>query len=271
DQTDTDHDGLGDVCDPDDDDDGFRDDDDPEPKNTAVPGDYSTPEKVLANPTVKEALAALHDAGYDIVTHTETSPPDVSGYFRKEDGEGEFVANSGGGGVGSSIVGQETRVDLNDDGTLDAFQVAYSGSKPTSYTVRRGELLRGTGNEFTIYAMSRLVCTESGSDYTTYDLRITSGTLDAATGDWKNLLNLNVTVASRGTLTSACASRANGLTENVDEWAASSIELFARVKPADLEYLCVDGDAGYAPTETWTGAGGKACQCTTAYAVSCDE
>lgn len=271
DQTDTNHDGQGDVCDPDDDGDGFNDESDPDPKNPAVPGDYSTPEKVLANPKVQDALAALHDAGYDLPTHTETTPPDVSGYLRKESGDGEFIANSGGGGVGQGIVGQETRVDLNDDGTLDSFQVGFSDLEPTSYSIRRGQLLRGTGNDFTIYATSRLVCTEGGADYNTYDLRITSGTLDPATGDWTNTLNLNLTVATQGTLTSACASRANGLTENVDEWTASAVERLPRVQPADLEYMCIEGGAGYAPTETWTGAAGEDCACTTEYAVSCDE
>jgi hypothetical protein len=270
DQTDTDDDGQGDVCDADDDDDGFNDDDDPEPKNPAVPGDYSTPEKVLANPKIQEALKALHDAGFDLPTHTETTPPDVSGYLRKEDGDGEFVANSGGGGVGQSIVGHEKRVELNDDATLDSYEVSFADDEPTAYGIRRGQLLRGTGNEFTIYSASRTVCTEGGADFATYSLGITSGTLDAATGNWKDVLALHVTVATSGTRTSTCANRFNGETENVDAWTASSIPLVSEVEPATLEYLCVEGDAGYAPTETWTGAAGKACECTAEYAVSCE-
>jgi len=271
DQTDTDDDGQGDVCDADDDDDGFDDDSDPEPKNPAVPGDYSTPEKVLANAKIQEALAALHDAGYDLPTHTETTPPDVSGYTRKEAGDGEFVANSGGGGVGQSIVGFERRIDLNADGTLDSFEVSFSGSEPTSYSIKHGQLLRGTGNEFTTYSTARTVCTEGGADFAIYSVGIASATLDPATGDWKDRLTLSVTVATSGTKTSACADRFNGETENVDEWTSSLTPLISAVEPATLEYLCVEGGDGYAPTETWAGADGETCECTTEYALSCTE
>jgi hypothetical protein len=269
DQTDTDGDGKGDVCDDDDDDDGFLDDDDPSPKDPKVPGDFSTPEKILADAHVTKALAALKDAGYDLKTHTETSPPDISGYYRKAEYEGSFVANSGGGGVGRAIAGEEFHEVQTADGRYDSYSLSFSGSQPTGFGVGRSRIVRGTGNEFTIYSTARGVCTENTSNYTLFSIGITSGSVDAATGDWVNVLGIGVTIGTTGELTDACASRYDGLVENAGEWAATEEDRDEKVAASELEYMCVDGDAAYVPTQTWSGTGGKACECTTDYAVSC--
>ena len=269
DQTDTDGDGKGDVCDDDDDNDGFLDGDDPSPKDPNVPGDFSTPEKILADPRVVKALAALADAGYHLKTHTETSPPDISGYYRKADGEGSFVANSGGGGVGQSITGEEFREILNADGRYDSYSVSFANGSPLTFGLGRSRIVRGTGNEFTIYSTAHGVCTENDSNYTLFSIGITSASVDPATGDWLGALALGVTIGTMGELTDACASRYNGLVEKTGEWTASQEDRDEKVAVSELEYMCVDGDAAYVPTQTWTGTGGKACQCTTDYAVSC--
>jgi hypothetical protein len=269
DQTDTDGDGKGDVCDSDDDNDGFVDEDDPSPKDPKVPGDFSTPEKILADPRVTMALAALKDAGYDLKTHTETSPPDISGYYRKESGTGSFVANSGGGGVGETIVGQELHDIQHDDGHLDGYSVAFNGGVATSYSIGRSTIIRGTGNEYTTYSTSRGVCTESNSNYTLFALTITSASVDPTTGNLVDQLSLGVTIGALGELTSACAERYDGNVENVGEWTASQTDLQQRVQPSDLDYMCVDADAAYVPTQSWTKSDGTACECTSAYATSC--
>ncbi len=269
DQTDTDGDGLGNVCDADDDNDGFGDTDDPEPLNIDVPGDFSTPEKVLADPRVMDALAGLSEAGYDMNPHSETDPPDVSGYRRKPSGDGEFVANSGGGGVGQMIVGSESRAELDENGLLNSYDVSFSGTTPTGYSIQRGQIVRGTGNAFTIYKTSRSVCTESGSDFVNYSLGIVTGALEETTSDWVDVLRLSVTIGTSGELTSACASRLNGLVEVEGEWTASAIPRYETVEPTELDFLCVEGNAGYVPTEEWSGADGSACTCTTEYAVEC--
>ena len=69
-------------------------------------------------------------------------------------------------------------------------------------------------------------------------------------------------------LTAACAARANGLTENENEWSASLIPLQTKVAASELEYMCVDGDAAYAPTERWSPSE-VTCECTLDYEVAC--
>lgn len=267
DQTDTDSDGQGDVCDEDDDQDGFLDDDDPKPLDTDVPGDFSTPEKVLADPRIEAAIAGLHDAGFEFEARLEKDPPDVTGYFRKEDGEGEFVANSGGGDVGVNIVGYETRLRATDDSRLESAELSFTSGSPISFSIVTSQTLRGKGKKYTIYTTFRSVCTEAGSNHVRFGVSIDSGSVDA-NGNLIDTLSLHATVATQGELSSECAARANGLTENENEWSASSVPLQTKVDPSELEFMCVDRDAGYVPTETWSRSN-KDCECTVDYEVAC--
>ena len=268
DRADTDADGQGDVCDEDDDQDGFLDHDDPAPLDTDVPGDFSTPEKVLADPRMAQAIEALREAGFELTTHTEKESPDVTGYFKKEEGVGEFVANSGGGGIGSKIAGDESRRQLTEHGRLESADVAFTSGAPISFAIVTSQTLRGTGNEYTIYTTTQRVCTEAGSNYRRFMVTIDSGKVDGA-GNLIDNLSLGVTVATEGELTEACAARANGLSENENEWSASFIPLQQKVEVGGLEYMCVDDEAGYVPTETWPGSHQLLCECSVAYQISC--
>lgn len=267
DQTDTDADGQGDVCDEDDDQDGFLDDQDPAPLDTDVPGDFSTPEKVLADPRVEAAIEGLRDAGFEFEPRLEKDAPDITGYFRKEDGEGEFVANSGGGGIGAGIVGYEFRTRLTENSTLESSKISFTSGAPISYSIVTSQTLRGKNKKYTIYTTTRSVCTENGSDHTRFSVAIDSGSVDE-NGNLIDNMSLSATVATQGQLTPECASRANGLTENENEWSASLVPLQSKVAAAELEYMCVDGDAAYVPTERWS-EGDETCECSLEYEVAC--
>jgi len=65
-----------------------------------------------------------------------------------------------------------------------------------------------------------------------------------------NSRNVTVTVDSEGELTDICADRRGGTTELVGEWSSFEVALLEGIEPASLLNMCVDGDAGYAPTET---------------------
>jgi hypothetical protein len=269
DQLDTDHDGLGDACDPDDDNDGFPDGDDPAPKDATIPGDFSTPEAIIQDPRVQAALAGTKAHGLEIPTHLEHETGDVSGFYVVADVTGSFVATGDNTDVGNRIVGSETRVDDVGDGLVDSVNIGFTSGAPIGFSFSKGQLLRGTSTAVSLYSRSKAVCTEGGSNYTMYFIGITSATIDATTGDWTNNASVGVNVGAVGTLTTVCRRRYAGNAEVLGGWSADTYPLSKKVAASALRFMCVDGGHGYVPTETWSRAGGQACQCTTAYAVSC--
>jgi hypothetical protein len=269
DQTDTDHDGLGDACDPDDDNDGFPDGDDPAPLDASIPGDFSTPEAILTDPRVKTALKAAADAGYPVATHTEHDAPSVTGYYTSPDATGTFVATGDGTGVGNAIAGGESRITMTSSDTFDSAGINFTGGSPVSFGLARGQMLRGTGHEISVYATGKSVCTIGGAHYTVYLVGISSATIDANNGNWKDNAAVGVAILTDGSLTTACADSFVGNSELEGGWYASQRPLTTKIEPSALEYMCVDGGSGYIPEETWTGTGSKACSCGTDYQVHC--
>jgi hypothetical protein len=77
-----------------------------------------------------------------------------------------------------------------------------------------------------------------------------------------------VTIATHGTLTPDCAQVFQGGTEIVGGWGVQEAPRYESITVADLMYMCVDGNAGYVPTETWASEGGT-CTCTPDSTVSC--
>lgn len=269
DQLDTDSDGLGDACDTDDDGDGFADADDPAPLDSTIPGDFSTPETILADPRVQSAISQAEQAGVTIRTDTALTPPDLSGYYNRADFLGEFTATDNGTDIGRRLVGSEQRIRQGADNTISAANVSYTVGSPIFFGFSEGTLIRGEDNQFTIYRRSRNTCTEAGSDFEMFVIGITSGEWDPLTGNILNSQTLAVNIDTAGELTTACASRIAGAAENVGGWSVYEYALDEFVEPSSLIYMCVDDDEAYVPTEQWTGSDGLACSCTEEYQISC--
>lgn len=269
DQLDTDHDGAGDACDDDDDNDGFRDDDDPSPLDPLLPGDFSTPEKIVSDSRVRAALDAAKAKGFEFNPSTATSPPPLAGLFRREDLMGLFLATGNGADVGARSVGLETLYIAKAAGLIDSKGVAFTGSKPISYWFSFGDLLRGEGSAFSIYSRSHNVCTESSSNYSTWSIGIANGTIDAASGSLRNLQSLAVTIATDGQLTAACRDRAAGDSAEVGGWSLYKSDGAKKISPSEAQYVCVDDDRVYVPSETWKQSGGASCSCTNDYELTC--
>lgn len=115
---DVDGDGLGNACDGDDDGDGFTDDDDPAPLDANIPGNFGTPESILNDPRVKEALAVAKAKGVEIATHTELTPPNLSGLYLRPASTGKFVATGDGSDIGLSIIANEGRLEVGADNSV---------------------------------------------------------------------------------------------------------------------------------------------------------
>jgi hypothetical protein len=267
---DTDDDGEPDPFDADDDGDGFLDADDPLPLDAAVPGNFSTPESILADERVRAALEAAAAKGFPLGMSTARTPPDISGYWLIPDGKGEFVATGNGVDVGGKRIGTELRRRVDDELVSRVVGVSFDGSKETSYTIAAGNIVRGEGSSFTEYSRYKIVCNESGSDFAMFGIGLLSGSVEQATGNLVDVRLLSVTVATTGMLTSACATRFSGDAEQVGGWSLAAIPAVEKRTVAQLEHLCVDGENAYAPTESWTSADGKRCSCGTDYAKVCE-
>jgi len=268
-QLDTDGDGMGDACDADDDNDGFSDGDDPAPLDSTVPGDFSTPEAILDNSLLRQALDEAEEQGIVVAAEKGLNPPDISGFYVRRDLLGVFTSTSDGTDIGRPLVGAESRLNIRPGNLVDSASVSFTLNAAISFGFGQGSLIRGEGNRFTIYSRSKSTCTESGSDYDTFGVSISSATLDADTGNVVDRTAIGVTVDAAGTLTQACANRSAGGSELVGGWSATAVSSVERVEPTNLSFMCVDEDSAYAPTESWTSSDGMACSCTENYMVEC--
>lgn len=269
-QLDTDSNGAGDACDLDDDGDGFSDSDDPAPLDGTIPGDFSTPDAILNDQSIQTAIAEAAALGFVVATQTGENPPNLTGYYNRTDLGGNFPFNSSGSGQNTPIVGAEFRINQLVNNTYNRASVSFTSLRPISFGIGEGSLIRGEDNEFTLYSRSKSTCTEAESDFSTFGVTIASGSINPENGDIENRRSISTTVNVAGQLTTACADRLNGDGEQVGAWSALEVPVSTKVEPAELIYMCVDGDAAYAPTETWVGSDGLSCSCTTDYQISCE-
>lgn len=268
-QLDTDGDGQGDVCDNDDDSDGFNDVDDPSPLDNTIPGDFSTADVILTNPTMQNALTAARQAGIIVRTEEGTTPPDLTGYYSLADLSGVFTATSDGTDIGRRLIGTEKRIDQSENNTISVASVDFNNRQPLFFGSGEGSIVRGEGNLFTIYSRGKGTCTEANSNYDIFAVGVTSAELEPDTGNITNTVKISVTVGTDGELSTVCADRIAGAAELIGEWAVSEFPLDLRVSPSSLLYMCVDDDEAYAPTEAWTGSDGLSCSCTENYQINC--
>jgi hypothetical protein len=245
--------------------DGFYDAIDPAPHDASNPGDFSSPEKILANPLMQTALLAAQSHGVAIRADLGHTPPNLTGYYRQDAGTGRVVATSTGIDAGHTIVGSESRVSTQGE-SYESASVFFTGGSPISFDFTKGAMLRGEGSNFTTYTPYKSTCTEGGANYATYGIEVSSATQDGA--GWISQANVaRITLTSTGTLTPACDVRLMG--DAGVTWAvyikASERKI---IDVTDLAYMCVDGGNAYAPTESWK-SDGKSCSCTTDYTVEC--
>ena len=270
-QLDTDNDGKGNVCDNDDDNDGFKDKIDPAPLDASNPGDFSTPEAILAYPPMKKALKSAQKQGIAFHSELGLTPPDITGYYKKYDGTGKFLATGNGESIGNTIVGYEYRFNVQSNHLLDSARASFTDSRHIGFSLEKGAIIRGENNSFSIYTLGKGTCTEDDSNYSMYYVKITSATIR----DNKDILNtkeIALTVATEGKLTQVCADRWAGDGEKIGGWSLDSFETNHHIEDVDvLEYMCIDKNKAYVPTETWTNSSNKVCSCTKEYEVSCTQ
>jgi len=237
--------------------DGFYDAIDIAPNDASIPGDFSTPEKILSNPEVKKVLKIAKENGVNIRTELGNNPPNLTGYYRMESGGDAVVAATPTDGIYSyhlnNYFGAESRV----CSTKERYEFLGSsfstgGSKKGTYSIKNA-MLRGDKNYYTYYRPYKSSC---GGDVS-YKIHISSAKLD---------LNGNIvdekfmTVKVYGKMTRDCR----------NNWVAGYLENSNKVTDLDeLEYMCVDGDKAYVPSETWTNSDKESCRCTADVEIEC--
>ena len=247
--------------------DGFYDAIDPAPNDASNPGDFSSPEKILANPAIKVALQAAKDHGVPIRADLGDNPPNLTGYYRQNSDEGIIVTTSTGLHTGVGVTGYENRVRTKGTRYENA-SVYFDFYEAIGYVFSKGSMLRGEGTNFTTYEPYKAVCTENGANYATYGININSATQYEKSGNLSRSNRINVRLASSGTLTSGCDDRLPGNASA--KWVVYRMAASQNIKDAsDLNYMCVDDNKAYIPKETWTNSDKESCKCTTDYEVEC--
>jgi hypothetical protein len=224
---------------------------------------------LLARPHVQDALAAAAAAGYPITTETNPNPPPIAGYYLKPLREGRFVASGNGANLTSGVAGNELRVTVHGDASVTEASVSFDDSGPFSSLVTSGLLLRGTNSDFTTYQSHTIACPIQGSDLVVEGVNIRSGRFVAANSDWELVRQINITVATSGTRTAGCDQIFTGDTEVPGGWIVAETPRYQRITVPDLEYMCVDDNAGYVAGEDWTRADTTQCSCSSYFLVEC--
>jgi hypothetical protein len=243
--------------------DGFANDSDPDPLDAENPGDFSSVDAILADPLVSAALADLGDLSIDLDVSTDTSPPQaLTGFYRKDDGQGSFTATSDGTDLGRPVVGIEHYDVLLPDGLFDSLVAGFTQGALALTSEGRGNFVRGSGQHFSTFSRDTSLCTTGGSNYRTYSIRIVTGDQEEVSGDVVNLQVLAITVAVEGTLTPQCQALLAGESELVGGWSLWTVDRDPKIGPSTLIHLCVDeSDGVHLPGTTFTDQNGNDCTC----------
>ncbi len=181
-------------------------------------GNFDSPQVILDNPTVAAALTAVQalSAGSSFQPSLLENPPDVSGRITVAANSGSTLATSSKTDVGRVLAGYTSDVSVVCPGVLQSNAITtVNGTQVISSTSR--SYVRGSGLSYTTYAVVNAVCTEQGSSFNYEVATIEIGTLNAA-GTSISFQALNVTLATSGTLTTACANRLIGSLETQGSW-----------------------------------------------------
>ena len=267
DQLDFDMDGVGDACDDDDDGDGFADADDIAPLDPTSPGDFSSPEAILSSPVVADVLSELESRGLPLEVSLETTPPDTSGIYRKENGTGTVLDTSNGETIGAAFIGSERRIESVGD-TLSSASVDFNQNGPVGFRISKGTFIRGEGNSYTTYSRSSSTCTANGSEFMRSSISVSSAEFEPSTGNIVNNRAVEISVGVSGELVGDCISivAARG---TVGGWLLGDTPLRSSVSAESIQFMCVDNEDVYVPTETWVSADGQNCECSDNYETIC--
>ena len=232
--------------------DGFYDGIDPAPNDASNPGDFSTPEKMLANAKVKKALDIAKSHGVDMAPQLGTNPPNLTGYYQKDIGTGRFVATETGVENGATIYGVEKNVCSEGSWYQEKVVEFTEGSSEKYHYANYNVHLRGSGKQFTYYKLSNYSCKGGGTGYGVY---ILSTSLDTE-GNEVNARSVQVQFTG---------------SSNCEAWKVRTLGTYEKVNDIDnLTHMCVDEGKTYFYKDTWKNKAGESCRCNSDYESVCN-
>ena len=234
--------------------DGFDDRTDSAPNDASIPGDFSTPEKILANAEVQRILNLAKAKGLNVPTNLGKNPPNLTGYYRREYATSTEVNVYGTSSVG--YAGSEKRVCTTNKGyqeVLNQFTSAFRTISPHDFKVT---MFRGDKKNYTLYAPTTETC---GNGEMVYGVLIRSGSVNA-NGDRIDEKEIYIPFYKIGHPSAQCF-----------PWEGNSLNNSNKINDLDeLEHMCVDGNKAYIPTETWTNKDKESCKCTANIETVCN-
>jgi len=237
--------------------DGFHDGIDFAPNDASIPGDFSTPEKILAHPEVKKVLKIAKEKDVNVRTDLGHKPPNLTGYNRMESGGGRIV-DAEAGGLDNRVVyffGTENRICTD----KERYEVRGSNFSPSrgaigSYNLKY-TMLRGSKNYFTYYSPYTKTCKNKTQ---IYGISIHSAKLNAD-GDIVDEKAVQATLYKTGPKLPGCGG-----------WQVQYYDSRNKITNLDeLEYMCVDGKNAYIPGETWKNKDKESCTCNKYVETEC--
>jgi hypothetical protein len=191
-------------------------------------------------------------------------PPGIAGYYVQP--TAKFIATGKGLDVDAASTGTEYRFSEAGPGLINIALVTFSGTKRFSHAVYTGSFLRGEGNKFTTYSTGRSDCTSA--PYSIFTLSINTGSIDPNSGDILELKSMYITIATRGTYTTAC--NYGGDTEVTGGWQVLASAKTTRVAYSLLAHMCLGALNAYVPGEQWTESDGTPCACDVDFKTTCN-
>jgi len=233
--------------------DGFKDYMDYAPNDASKPLDFSTLEKIVANPKVKAALEVAKNNGVAIDIQTGSNPPNLTGYYKS--GLQGYVVDSYGGLHNGRFLRASERRACTVKGLYKMRSVEFVDSfDDRKYGIISAAKIRGEGNRFTMYYPFLQSCSDGTNAYSMY---IESGKVNGD-GDIVEYRSIEAEVAYTGSTNCGI------------KWKVRKLDTFKKVTDlSKLEHMCVDGDKAYVPKETWTNRKGESCRCSTDHEAVC--
>ena len=235
--------------------DGFHDAIDIAPNDASIPGDFSTPEKILASTKVKYMLKKAKENDVDVRIDLGHNPPNLTGYYRSKKGGNAGSIIDGAYVLPFIYYGAERRICTVKE-RYEEYGSPFSLNRGaiSPYT-RKHAMLRGSNSHFTTYE-PRINNCFGNSKKRLNSININSSTLNG-NGDIVEIKSITVTLYKE----SGC---------NDDRSVVSNYTDNEKIKDLDeLEYMCVDDKKAYIPTETWKNKDKESCTCTKDVEIEC--